>query len=311
MKQFFEEIDLKTALTEAEWLARLDEIGDEVGAFTPLGTRHASFFLDGDDTLLVSFESVDSIRKDFPSQRPRAVEIALQHGWSSLVILAREPRFYRDPEVLDFFDAQIDDSFFDSFRRVLFFGTGQHGYAACTFSLAAPGATVLAISPQATLDPEIAPWETRFPNQRRLDFRSRFGFAPAMLEGARTAFIIYDPSEKLDAMHATLYRRPPVSVLRTPALGPDTVAALDRLGVLNTLIEAAMRGRLTQRRFADMMRDRRKDTIYMQELVRRVAQGNHPRLTAIAAQHALAMTKGACASDTGQILQEELIEEPQ
>lgn len=311
MKHFFEEIDLTTALTEAEWLARLDEIGDEVGAFTPLGSQHASFFLDGDDTLLVSFESVASIRKDFVTQRPRAVDIALQHGWSSLVILARAPRFYRDPEVLDFFDAQIDDSFFDCFRRVLFFGTGQHGYAACTFSLAAPGATVLAISPQATLDPEIAPWENRFPSQRRLDFRSRFGFAPAMLEGARTAFVVYDPSEKLDAMHATLYRRPPVCVLRTPALGADTVAALDRLGVVNTLIEAAMRGRLSQHRFADMMRDRRNDAIYMQDLVRRVAQSNHPRLTAIAAQHALALIYGASASAGDQLLQEELVEHPE
>ena len=291
MKQFFEEIDLATAGTEAEWLARLDEIGDEVGAFTPLGAEHAAFFLDGNDTLLVCFESVESIRADFPSQRPRAVQIALRHGWSCLVILARKARFYRDCDVLDFFDAQIDESFFDSFRRVLFFGAGPHGYAACTFSLAAPGATVLAISPQATLDPEIAPWEPRFRSQRSLDFRSRFGFAPAMLDGARTAFIVYDPSTPLDAMHATLFRRPSVTMLRTPALGHDTAAALDRIGVLNTLIEAAMRGRLSAPRFADMMRQRRKDAVYLKDLLQRVARTDHPMLAMIAAQHAHALVK--------------------
>lgn len=291
MKQFFEEIDLSTAGTEAEWIARLDEIGDEVGAFTPLGADHAAFFLDGDDTLLVSFESVASIRGGHPSHRPRAVQIALQHGWSSLVILARSARFYREAEVLDFFDAQIDESFFDSFRRVLFFGAGEQGYAACTFSIAAPGATVLAISPQATLDPEIVPWEQRFRGQRRLDFRSRFGFAPAMLDGARTAFIIYDPNQPFDAMHATLFRRQAVSLFRTPALGQDTGAGLDRMGVLNTLIEAAMRGRLTQQRFADMMRQRRKDKTYMRNLVAKVAQSGHSRLTLIAARHACALTQ--------------------
>ena len=310
MKEFFEEIDLTTARTQAEWLARLDEIGDEVGAFTPLGANHAAFFLDGNDTLIVSFESVESIRQDFPSQRPRAVEIALQHGWSCLVVLARVQHFYRDCEVLDFFDAQIDASFFDSFRRVLFFGTGPNGYAACTFSLAAPGATVLAISPQATLDPEIAPWEPRFRTQRRLDFRSRFGFAPAMLDGARNAFIIYDPSEALDSMHATLFRRPCVNMLKTPALGCETAAALDRMGLVNTLIEAAIRGRLTAPRFADMLRHRREDEIYLMGLVRRAARGNHPLLTKIAAQHALALINQRNEADPVESVDEELSEAP-
>lgn len=310
MKEFFEEIDLTTARTQAEWLARLDEIGDEVGAFTPLGSNHAAFFLDGNDTLIVSFESVDTIRHSVPTHRPRAVEIALQHGWSCLVILARAEEFYRDCDVLDFFDAQIDASFFDSFRRVLFFGAGPHGYAACSFSLAAPGATVLAISPQATLDPEIAPWETRFRTQRLLDFRSRFGFAPAMLDGARNAFIIYDPSEALDAMHATLFRRPSVTMLKTPALGCDTAAALDRMGLVNTLIESAIRGRLTSQRFADMLRLRREDEAYVMGLVRRAARGKHPLLTKIAAQHALALIGNRTGAAEVENLEEESIEEP-
>ncbi|ATX66265.1 hypothetical protein [Roseinatronobacter bogoriensis] len=310
MKEFFEEIDLTTARTQAEWLARLDEIGDEVGAFTPLGSNHAAFFLDGNDTLIVSFESVDTIRRNSTSQRPRAVEIALQHGWSCLVILARVDHFYRDCDVLDFFDAQIDASFFDSFRRVLFFGAGAHGYAACTFSLAAPGATVLAISPLATLDPEIAPWETRFRRQRLLDFRSRFGFAPAMLDGARNAFIVYDPAEALDAMHATLFRRPSVNMLKTPALGDETAAALDRMGLVNTLIEAAIRGRLSSQRFADLMRSRRDDEVYLMGLVRRAARGNHPLLTRIAAQHALALIARNTGTDPVEIVDEELLEEP-
>lgn len=309
MKQFFDEIDLTTARTVSEWLARLDEIGDEVGAFTPLGSQHAAFFMDGDDTLLVSFEDVESIRNGLQTQRPRAVQIALRHGWSSLVMLGRSPGFFRDVDVLDFFDAQIDSGFFDSFRRVLFFGAAQHGYAACTFSLAAPGATVLAISPLATLDPEIAPWEHRFRKQRRLDFRSRFGFAPAMLDGARNAFIVYDPKETLDAMHATLFRRPAVSMLKTPALGSDTAASLDRLGLLNTLIEAAMRGRLSQQRFADLMRKRRTDVMYLKQLVKSLAQSNHPNLTVVAAKHALKVIDQNSKRKSNGVVQEEFEQE--
>lgn len=284
-----EQIDLATARTEAEWLARLDEIADEKGVFTPLGAHHVAFFADGNDTLLVSFESVTTIRENQPDHQPLGLRIAARHGWSSLVMLARAPRWYRDNEVLDFFESQIDSGFFDGFARVIFYGAGMEGYAACAFSLAAPGATVLAIAPQATLDPEIAPWERRFPSERRLDFRSRFGFAPAMLDGARAAFIVYDAANSVDAMHATLFRRPFVTMLRSPVLGESTQAALARMGVLETLIETAARGRLSPARFYDLMRKRRSDPVYLKALVKRVAKANHPALTVVAARYALAL----------------------
>ena len=289
MTSGFNEIDLNTARTDAEWLARLEEIGNEVGMFVGLGAHHAAFFADGDDTLLVSFESVAGIRANHEDQRPHALRIAQRHGWSCLVILAQAERFYRDEEVLDFFDAQIDASFFESFRRVLLFGAGSGGYAACAFSLAAPGATVLAIAPVSTLDPEIAPWDRRFMGQRRLDFRTRFGFAPAMMQGLRKAYIVYDPAQAVDAMHATIFRLPFVTLLRSPALGPDTAAGLERLGVYDRLVEVTLRGRLTPLRFAEMMRKRRKDMAYLKALVQRVAQSNHRALTVVAAKHALSL----------------------
>ena len=282
-------IDLATARTESEWLARLDEMADELGSFIPLGAHHAAFYADGSDTLLVSFESVSEIRENGGDHRPLGLSIAQRHGWSSLVMLARAPRWYRDTEVLDFFDSQIESSFFDSFSRVIFYGAGMAGYAACAFSLAAPGATVLAIAPHATLDPELAPWERRFKAQRRLDFRTRFGFAPAMLDGARAAFIVYDASNKTDAMHATLFRRPFVTMLRSPVLGDQTANALARIGALDVLIETAARGRLTPARFHDLMRKRRTDPTYLKALVKRVAKANHPALTVVSAKHALAV----------------------
>lgn len=290
MLETADDINLASARTDPEWLSRLDEIADERGAFIPLGAHHFGCFIDGDDTLLVTFESVPEIRAMQPGHRPLGLQIADRHGWSALMLLARAPRWYRDTEVLDFFDSQIDAGFFEGFRRVVFYGAGMGGYAAATFSLAAPGARVLAIAPQATLDPEIAPWETRFHTQRRLDFRTRFGFAPAMLEGVSNAFVVYDPGNDLDAMHATLFRRPFVTMLRSPVLGDtETATALHRFGVLDTLIEAAVRGRLTPARFHDLIRKRREDPDYLRALVKRAARADHPALTAIAARHALAL----------------------
>jgi hypothetical protein len=49
--------------------------------------------------------------------------------------------------------------FFDDFDQVVFYGAGQCGYAAAAFSVATPGATVVAIQPQATLDPRVTEWD--------------------------------------------------------------------------------------------------------------------------------------------------------
>ena len=285
------DIDLSTARTDAEWLARLDELGDELGAFTALGPRHAAFYADGDDTLIVSFETVAECRATGPAHKPLGLLVAEANGWSHLGLIARAPRWYRDTEVLDFFDAQIDEAFFESFKRVLFYGAGMAGYAACAFSLTAPGATVLAIAPQATLDPEIAPWERRFKWARRLDFRSRFGFAPDMLDGSRNAFILYDPSLRDDAMQATLFRRPFVHMLRTPRLYGPTPDALARLGLLTPLMELAATGRLTGEKLAELLRKRHADPDYLRALTRRIARSERPALTEIAARHALALSR--------------------
>lgn len=289
------DIDLTSATTEAEWLARLDEIGDELdpvaGGFTPLGADHAALYADAGDTLLVTFESIATIRKRQPDHRPKGFTHAQARGWSSLNILARQPRWFRDPEIYDYFDAQIDTGFFENFRRVLFYGEGMCGYAACAYSLAAAGATVLAIAPQATLDPTLAGWDRRFMGARRLDFRSRFGFAPAMLDGGRNAFIVHDPAQRLDLMHATLFRRPFVTLLRSPNLGKDTAAALARLGALDPMIDAAAQGKMTPAVFHTLMRARRTDAAYLERLTKRCAkQGGHPALTLTAARHALAQS---------------------
>lgn len=289
-------INLATARTDAEWLARLDELGDDLGCFTPLGAHHAAFFADGDDTLIVSFETIAQCRATGPDHKPLGLAVAQANGWSHLGLIARAPRWYRDAQVLDFFDAQIDEAFFESFKRVLFYGAGMAGYAACAFSLSAPGATVLAIAPQATLDPEIAPWESRFTWARRLDFRARFGFAPDMLEGSRNAFILYDPTQTADAMQATLFRRPFVHMLRTPRLYGPTPEALARMDLLTPLLELAGTGRLTGQKVAALLRKRHSDPVHLRALTRQIACSERPRLTAIAAGRAKAALRPATST---------------
>lgn len=281
------EINLAKAQTKAEWLARLDELGDELGAFESLGRDHAVLHAWGDRTLLVSFESVDAIREAGGAQRPLGLEVAQANGWSSLSLITMGTTWFRDATVWAFFDTKIDTEFFEPFDRVVFYGAGMCGYAAAAFSVASPGAIVLAVAPQATLDPSIAEWDGRFARARRLDFTTRYGFAPDMIEGAAQAFVVYDPSRRLDAMHAALFTRPHVTKLRARWLGKDTARDLADMGVLRPLLDAACRGTLTPGTFYSLLRKRRGFVLYLMRLSLRTEALERPFLTAIVAGFAL------------------------
>ncbi|MCB1389748.1 MAG: phosphoadenosine phosphosulfate reductase [Rhodobacteraceae bacterium] len=273
-----EMFDAGEARSDADWLSIMDEIGEEAGYFEPLGARHAAFFSDLGPVLLVSFETRAGIRRAGGGQMPLAYQIAAPRGWSSLTIVAHEETWYRDPSVYGYFDRLIDDAFFEDFDRVVFYGAGMGGYGAAAFAVAAPGATVLALAPQATLDTEAAEWDRRFMRARKLDFTSRFGFAPDMCEGAADVYIVYDPIQQVDAVHAAMFRGPHVHRLRARHIGRDPQADLARVNVLRPLIDAACAGTLSPRRFYSLWRARRGSAHYLGRLIGRLQTMNRPGL---------------------------------
>lgn len=254
-----------------EWLAHLEAAAEETGYLEPLGTRHHAVFTDDTPTLLVTFERADSLRATGRTALPDGLTLAQAQGWSHLGILAEGETWFRDPAVYRYFDRLVDDAFFEDFDRVVFYGAGMGGYAACAFSVVAPGATVLAITPRATLDPARAGWDTRHRAQRRLAFTDRYGYAPDMIEGAGRAFLIYDPLEREDAMHAALFARPYVTPLPARHFGAEIEPALRRMRVLDDLVAAAVEDRLSPLAFARAMRIRRNFGPYL----RRLLQGAH------------------------------------
>jgi hypothetical protein len=247
------------------WLTELDRVGDDAGYFQSIGARHWAFFADEDATLLVTFETAQSLRAR-PDGLPEGYAVAKAHGWSHLCLIAEGPTWYRDPAVYGFFDRLVDDAFFEDFDRVVFYGAGQGAYAACAYSVAAPGATVLAVQPVATLDPSVAGWDPRHAEQRRLCFTDRYGFAPDMTDGAARVFLLFDPEQQLDAMHAALFARPHVTALRCRRLGAKIEAALSNIGILTPLVEAACEGRLTPAVFHNLYRGRRSYGPYLRAL---------------------------------------------
>ncbi|MEL6522990.1 MAG: phosphoadenosine phosphosulfate reductase [Pseudomonadota bacterium] len=286
----------------------LDKHGAQYGFHKTFGDRHGALFTDDDETLLVTFENAEDLREDAGSGLPMGLGIAGKQGWSHLGLYSEGDTWFREDEIYAFFDQLIDDAFFGRFERVLFYGAGSHGYAAAVFSVAAPGARVLLIHPQATLDPRVTEWDQRFPEMRRVDFTSRYGYAPDMMEAASGGTVIYDPYEAEDAMHAALFTRDGILKLRTPLMGSDLVPDFVNMGILTALINAAVRGKLTAKMFARHYRIRRRYPVYLKRVLLHLERQDRPFLTALYTRDVLRRMQGPrfrqTQSDAMKVLQQ-------
>lgn len=276
--------DLST-YSRGEWLGALRRIGEEYGFAEAMGKSHAAIFVEEGDTLLVSFETMSGIEALSETRTPIGFDMVGSNGWSSLSLLSHGDTWFRDPKVYAFFDQLLDDGFFDEFETVIFYGAGPCGYAAGAYSVTSPGARVLMLQPQATLDPRVAEWDDRFAEERRRDFTSRYGFAPEMLDAAERAYVIYDPRERLDAMHSALFARPNVTRYRAPFMGGALQADFRALDLLPGLLTAVAENRLDTGLFATMLRARRDHPPYLRRLLARVDTPNHRDLTRMLCQN--------------------------
>ncbi len=253
-----------------EWKARLIGQAEENGLYESLGDTHFATFIDRKNILLVTFETIQGIHALSENAQPLGFDMVKSQGWSHLCLISDGDTWFRDPRVYGFFDHLIDDGFFEEFERVVFYGAGPCGYAAAAFSVASPGATVVAVQPQATLQPRMTEWDDRFAHMRRTSFSDRFGYAPEMLDAAEAAFIFYDPRQELDAMHATLYERENATRLRMPGMGDALQTRMIEMRLLYRILYLAGVGKLSSQAFFRLYRARRENGSYLRGLVMRL-----------------------------------------
>ena len=256
-----------TDLSKQDWLQAISAIAEVDGYFEPLGNRHFAAFIEKGTTLLVTFETIQGIQVLSERAQPFGWEMLQGYGWSHLCVASDGDTWFRDTAIYGYFDRLVDDGFFDEFDTVLFYGAGPCAYAAAAYSVAAPGAKVVLIQPQATLDPRVTEWDDRFTDMRRTDFTARYGFGPDMLEAAEDAYVLYDPKEDLDAMHAALFTRPNVSKLRMPHMGDALQTDLMEMSTLAPLLKAAAEDTLDTLSFAQLYRARRDYRPYLRNLL--------------------------------------------
>ncbi len=256
----------------ARGLAGADGFYDE-------GKRHSFLFVPrSEDTLVVTFDNLDIAMTKREDRRPWGYHFIEKQGWSMLGVMANGWTWYRDPWVAAEFDRLRDEGFFARFKRVVFYGASMGGYAACAFSAACPGADVVAISPQSTLDREIVPWETRYRNAWEYDYSGPYGDAAAVSSAAGRVTLLYDPYSALDARHVDRFRGGNVQKMRAPLMGHRLGTALQQMGILNATILDALQGRLEPMEFHRRLRARRDFPRYQWELFQRALDRDRPDL---------------------------------
>ena len=276
------DVTLSEDLTDDEWLAEIEGFGQRAGYARRLGRDHTAVYSARTQAVLVvSFDAVAAARASNPAGLPHVLELTEGLGYAHLALFSKRPTWFRADEVYAFFDDLVDEAFFDGFDQVIFFGVGPGGYAAAAYSVAAPGATVIAVAPQATLDPAVAGWDDRFTPFRRLSFTDRYGYAPDMLDAADAAYVIHDPEVELDAMHAALFRRPNVTQVRFRHAGTGIGRELIAMGALRPLIAGAAAGTLTDLQVYKALRARHNYLPYLRNLLTRVHAEERHLLTAL------------------------------
>ncbi len=256
----------KPPAAPADWCRAAERATEEDGYFVTLGDHHWAFFVEQGPVLLVTFDTAEEVGArdgNLPEHHP----LAKAQGWSHMSIIADGDTWWRDPAVFQHFDRMVDDGFIDDFDTVLFYGAGTAGYAAAAYSAVAPGSTVLLVAPRATMDPVRAGWDDRHRAARRINFTDRYGYAPDMTEGAGQVWLVHDPLNLLDAMHAALFQRPWVTRLDTRFIGEGTEDTLIEMRILNRMIEAAGQGTLSSTRFSRWWRGRRSNATYLRAIL--------------------------------------------
>ena len=250
-----------------DWGRTLQELVETDGTWSELGNGHTVLRHGSGETLYVTFEFVEDIRSSRDNALPLGVVMAQAEDASCLTVLADKRTWFRDQALYAVFDDLVDEDMFEDYASVVFFGEGMCGYAAAAYSVAAPGAQVVVISPQASLDPRVAEWDNRFVGMRRVSFTDRYGYAPDMVDAAASVFVLYDPENELDAMHAALFTRPNVEKFRLRFLGSDLGSSLDDMHILIPTLEAAARGTLNMGTFGALYRARRNYAPYLRTIL--------------------------------------------
>ena len=273
------------------WYAEIFPAGKHDGFYERLGEHALSFVERNTGQLVVSFDNLSDAGYPYHDVTPWGEKMIRENEWSHLGVYARGPTWYRDARLIARLEKLAAEGFFARFDRVALIGTSMGAYAALAFADLAPGATVVALSPQSTLDTGVVPWETRFVKGQARDWTLPRADAATTLGDIGKAYVLYDPFFGPDVAHVARLPQDRLVHLRAPGLGHKSAVVLRRMEKLRLFMEAAIAGTLTPAGFAAMIRNRKDVLLYRRNIEAYLAErgrgGLIPRFTAAFRQRRL------------------------
>jgi len=237
------------------------------GGFLWEGSENALLFEPRSKRLIVSFDNISIVREE--GQRwPWGFKVMTQDmNCSVLGVMGTQRNWFRQEFVHDAFEALRDQGFFEQFDEILFYGASMGGFAALVYSQCAPGANVLAIAPQSTLDRDILPNDNRWGWTARLDWKGRFNDAADVVSTARDVTIISDPYFAPDVDQVRRIKGDNINRLKAPFMGHQLPNAFHLMEMLKPLLYAGAGGTLTPQLYYKLFRARRDLPRYQHDIL--------------------------------------------
>ena len=221
-------------------------------------------------TLFVGFDDISKVRVRRRIRRGWGYLPARKNGWAYLGVQTYAENWYRDAEVIATLERLRDQGFFSGYERVIFSGVSMGAFAACAFAPLAPGCIVIAYSPQSTLHPEIAGWDSRYLQGREQDWTLPYSDAASGITSARRVWVISDPHHETDRLHAE--RLCGKNVIHLPALhsGHFAMGAIRNGGILSALTAGCADLTMSRAEFVRLYKKVRNGRPYLEQLAKRV-----------------------------------------
>ena len=258
--------DIEEETAPPSWYREIYPGGDHKGWFHSFGVHSCSFVDRTSDQLVVSFDNLSQAGNDAYAREPWAQKFCSDRTYSHLGVYAQTPSWYRDAELISYLEHLRDTGFFKQFKRVAFIGTSMGAFAALTFSSLSPGATVMAFSPQTTLDEQLAPFETRFSKGKVNDWTLPYSDAAQQTSDASAIYLIYDVFHDKDTAHIKRLSGDNLIHLKAFGMGHKSALTLSRMDMLKEVMEGGIEGTLNKDDFYKSIRNRKDVYLYRQAM---------------------------------------------
>ena len=242
---------------DPRWLDELRPGGSGEG-FLEKRLRHSLMFVRRPvNRLLVTFDNLSNVGDSSVGREPWAFKYARDENISHLGIMAHVSDWYRDADLIDRMKKLKKEGFFDGYDRVVFAGVSMGGYAAIAYGSLVPGAHVISVNPQSTLDPGLVPWETRYENGRRQDWTLPLADAARLTRNLGRVNIFYDPYHALDQQHVNRFKGANIRIFKCWFSNHKTAVFLRKIDALKTVMGRCIFDELTDLEFYRLYRARR------------------------------------------------------